>query len=124
MVGATLFVPVAMQSQVAGEHGINWQGRYLLPSACAAAGLAAVALKTLGPEYNYKTIVYGADEPDGAGIIKGGMKPKIATAKAAVMGGVDRVHVVNGLRRNALLKEIFTDDGTDLATHAEPGQTS
>ena len=45
LVGATLFVPVAIQSQVAGEHGINWQGRYLLP---VAVGVPMVALLAAG----------------------------------------------------------------------------
>jgi hypothetical protein len=43
VVAATLFVPVAIQSQVAAEHGINWQGRYILPVAVGVPILGLLA---------------------------------------------------------------------------------
>ena len=46
------------------------------------------------------------------GTIKGGMIPKIETALAAVENGVDSVHIISGLRENALLLEILTEEGT------------
>ncbi|GMV37070.1 MAG: acetylglutamate kinase [Fimbriimonadales bacterium] len=46
------------------------------------------------------------------GVITGGMLPKITTCIEALQGGVPRVHIVNGLAREALLREIFTNEGS------------
>lgn len=43
--------------------------------------------------------------------IKGGMLPKVNCALAAIAQGVEKVHVINGTRRHALLLELFTDQG-------------
>ncbi len=45
------------------------------------------------------------------GVIAGGMIPKVRFALEAVGGGVEKVHIVDGRRRHALLLEIFTDRG-------------
>lgn len=45
------------------------------------------------------------------GVIDGGMIPKIECCMEALLGGVNRVHVINGRRPHALLLEIFTDQG-------------
>lgn len=45
------------------------------------------------------------------GIISGGMIPKVQCALAAVDGGVEKVHIIDGRRRHAMLLEIFTDTG-------------
>jgi hypothetical protein len=39
----TLVLPVAIQAPVAGEHGITWQGRYLLPVAVGVPLMALVS---------------------------------------------------------------------------------
>lgn len=44
-------------------------------------------------------------------VIVGGMIPKVRCALDAVAGGVEKVHVVDGRVRHALLLEIFTDEG-------------
>jgi len=44
-------------------------------------------------------------------IISGGMIPKVQCALEAVEHGVDKVHIVDGRVRHALLLEIFTDEG-------------
>jgi acetylglutamate kinase len=46
------------------------------------------------------------------GVIRGGMLPKITTSLEAVRNGVPRVHIVNGLSHEALLREIFTNEGS------------
>jgi len=46
------------------------------------------------------------------GSIKGGMKPKIAAAKRALAGGVKSVHLVSGNRHDAILAEVFTNEGS------------
>ena len=52
-----------------------------------------------------------AEQLVGAGVIKGGMIPKIACCAAAVNGGVARAHVIDGRVVHAVLLEIFTDGG-------------
>lgn len=44
-------------------------------------------------------------------IISGGMIPKIECAVNALKNGVEKVHIINGKKRHALLLELFTDKG-------------
>jgi acetylglutamate kinase len=46
-----------------------------------------------------------------AGNISGGMIPKIKCALEALNSGVEKVPIINGTRRHALLLELFTDSG-------------
>ncbi len=46
-----------------------------------------------------------------AGIITGGMIPKINCALEALQQGVEKVPIINGKKRHALLLELFTDKG-------------
>jgi acetylglutamate kinase len=50
------------------------------------------------------------------GEIRAGMIPKVQAAVRALEGGVDRVHLLNGYRRNCLLDKLFEDKqiGTDV----------
>ena len=43
--------------------------------------------------------------------ISGGMIPKIECAADALEEGVEKVHIINGKKRHALLLELFTDKG-------------
>ena len=43
--------------------------------------------------------------------ISGGMIPKIEYALAALEKGVQKVPIINGTKRHALLLELFTDSG-------------
>jgi acetylglutamate kinase len=43
--------------------------------------------------------------------ISGGMIPKIECAQHALQHGVEKVHIINGGKRHALLLELFTDKG-------------
>ncbi len=45
------------------------------------------------------------------GIIRGGMIPKLRACEQALLGGVQKAHVINGKISHALLLEIFTDKG-------------
>jgi len=47
----------------------------------------------------------------GDGRISGGMIPKMECALAALQEGVEKVQIINGKRRHALLLELFTDKG-------------
>jgi len=45
------------------------------------------------------------------GTISGGMLPKLYSAAEAIRAGVEKVHLIDGHLRHALLLEIFTDQG-------------
>jgi acetylglutamate kinase len=53
-----------------------------------------------------------ADELVRERVITAGMLPKIAAIAHLIRRGVRSVHIINGSRRNALLYEVFTDEGT------------
>ena len=46
------------------------------------------------------------------GMIRGGMRPKVAAIRRALHGGVPRVHVVDGRTPGSLLSEVFTTEGS------------
>ncbi len=46
------------------------------------------------------------------GVISGGMRPKVAAVKAALLGGAQSVHLVSGIVADALLAEVFTNEGS------------
>lgn len=52
--------------------------------------------------------------------LAGGMLPKAGAIRRLIGAGQTSVHVVNGLKRNALLQEIFTDEGS--GTMIEPAR--
>ena len=45
------------------------------------------------------------------GQITGGMLPKVDSAKSAILNGVKKVHIINGIIEHSLLLEIFTNKG-------------
>jgi acetylglutamate kinase len=47
-----------------------------------------------------------------SGAATGGMIPKIQSLAELLRRGVKSAHIVNGSKRNALLSEVFTDEGT------------
>lgn len=47
----------------------------------------------------------------GAGVIAGGMIPKVECCLSALAGGVGKTHIIDGRVRHALLLEIFTSEG-------------
>jgi acetylglutamate kinase len=46
-----------------------------------------------------------------AGVISGGMLPKLQSAAQAIAAGVGKVHMIDGRLKHSLLLEIFTDHG-------------
>jgi acetylglutamate kinase len=46
-----------------------------------------------------------------SGRLTGGMLPKIEACTRAILGGVRRTHIINGLKPSALLRETFTNAG-------------
>ena len=56
-----------------------------------------------------------AGELDGLedrGVLRGGMRPKCHAARAALDGGVGSIHIVSGVKPDALLREVFTNEGS------------
>lgn len=51
--------------------------------------------------------------------VKGGMRPKLMALVFAVEGGVERAHILSGLRESALLLELFTRDGCGTLVRAD-----
>ncbi|MGI6656163.1 MAG: acetylglutamate kinase [Desulfobulbus sp.] len=51
------------------------------------------------------------DDLVAAGVIKGGMLPKINCCKSALDGGVAKAHIIDGRQEHAILLEIFTRKG-------------
>lgn len=54
------------------------------------------------------------------GVIRGGMVPKAQSAIEALTDGVRSVHIINGMRPNSLLTEIFTDSGCGTMIFRDP----
>lgn len=49
---------------------------------------------------------------EASGAIRSGMRPKIAAARSAIEAGVASVHFVSGLLPDAILAEVFTNEGS------------
>lgn len=54
-------------------------------------------------------------------VIRAGMIPKVQCALEAVSDGVQKVHIIDGRRRHALLLEIFTDRGVGTEIQRSSG---
>jgi acetylglutamate kinase len=52
------------------------------------------------------------DQLAAAGAIKDGMRPKLTAARKALNAGVASVHLVSGVRPDAILAEVFTNEGS------------
>lgn len=55
------------------------------------------------------------------GVIRDGMLPKVRACAEALRGGVPRVHIVNGQTPDALLAELFTNEGSGTLIVASRG---
>jgi acetylglutamate kinase len=113
------FIPVV------APIGVDDQGRALNINADTTAGHVAAALGA--DKLVLLTDVDGVHDGAGAlistlaapdaealirdGVISGGMIPKVRCALDAVGQGVQKVHIIDGRCRHALLLEIFTDRG-------------
>ncbi|MEM1578157.1 MAG: acetylglutamate kinase [Archaeoglobaceae archaeon] len=51
------------------------------------------------------------EEMNEKGLLKGGMLPKFDAIARALQGGVEKVHVIDGSRKHAILLELFTREG-------------
>lgn len=118
---------------VVAPIGRDATGRPLNVNADTAAGAIAAALGA--EKFVLLTDTPGVCRADGsvitsltggeiarlreAGVIAGGMIPKVECALEAVAAGVPKCHVVDGRVRHAILLEIFTDQGIGTEIVAE-----
>ncbi len=58
------------------------------------------------------------DALEQAGALKAGMRPKVASIRRAIGGGVGAVHVLDGTRPGALVEELFTTEGVGTLVQA------
>ncbi len=124
---ASSFVPVI------APIAIDPDGLPLNVNADTAAGEVAAALSA--SKLVLMTDVEGVRDGDGHqlsslgatrveqliadGTISGGMIPKVRCALRAVDKGVEKVHIIDGRQRHALLLEIFTDQGVGTEIHGD-----
>ncbi|MBU6283992.1 acetylglutamate kinase [bacterium] len=124
------FVPVI------APVGASAEGESLNINADTAAGRLAEALRA--EKLLLLTDVTGIKDADGnliatitaseaerliaSGVVTAGMIPKVECALQALHGGVQKVHVIDGRVRHAVLLELFTDQGvgTELGRDAIP----
>jgi acetylglutamate kinase len=66
------------------------------------------------------------DALEAEGVISGGMRPKIQAIKRALGSGVKAAHLVSGILPDALLIEVFTNEGsgTMMLAPAKQGVSS
>ncbi|HJH30236.1 MAG TPA: acetylglutamate kinase [Methanosarcinaceae archaeon] len=53
------------------------------------------------------------------GVISGGMTPKMRSAAASAMSGVERVHIIDGSVSHSILLELFTDTGIGTMVYTD-----
>ena len=53
------------------------------------------------------------------GVISGGMTPKMRSAAASAMSGVERVHIIDGSVSHSVLLELFTDTGIGTMVYTD-----
>lgn len=120
LLGAAGFIPVISPIGVDLEKGetLNINADY---------AASAIAEHTLARKLVLMTDVEGIKGSDGeiistltvsrakslveSGVISGGMIPKLKCAFEALRSGVNKVHIVDGCLKHALLLELFTDQG-------------
>jgi acetylglutamate kinase len=54
-------------------------------------------------------------------IVKGGMIPKLKSARKAILSGVKKVHIIDGRIAHSLIIELFTDEGLGTQILAKGG---
>jgi acetylglutamate kinase len=113
---------------VIASLGADEKGNVLNINADVIAGEIAKSLKAdkLISMSNVRGVLRDLNDPDSCisslsvkevqelinkGVITTGMLPKIHSCIAAVEGGVKRAHIIDGTKRDSLLREIFRPEG-------------
>ena len=104
------------------------QGNNLNVNADTVAGAVAVAMraKKLFSITDVEGVRQNPDDPASvisefpasdfdrlvaAGVIKGGMIPKVEACVSVVRGGVEKAHIIDGRKHHAILLELLTHEG-------------
>jgi acetylglutamate kinase len=94
---------------IASEIAVQLQAEKLI----LLSDVDGIFLRASDPETKLSRLT--ADEADALisnGSATGGMIPKLQSITELLRRGVHSAHIINGTARNALLSEIFTDEGT------------
>jgi acetylglutamate kinase len=94
---------------VASEIAVRLQAEKLI----LLSDVDGICLRQGEPETKLSRLT--ADEAEALirdGTATGGMIPKLQSIVALLRRGVRSAHIINGTLRNALLSEVFTDEGT------------
>jgi acetylglutamate kinase len=121
------FVPVIAPIAVdADGRALNVNADLAASALAQALGAAKLVLMTdvegvLDKDKNHLTSMGASDATQMIenGTIRGGMIPKVECALEAVNNGVEKVHIIDGRKRHALLLEIFTDSGVGTEIHRD-----
>ena len=123
------YVPV-VSSVAIGPDGASYNvnADHVAGHIAAAVGAAKLVLLTdiegLYADYSDKTSLIQRMDIDRAaemiasGAAERGMIPKLEACIAAIEGGVNRAHLIDGRQPHSLLIEIFTDTGIGTMIHA------
>lgn len=116
------FVPV-VAPLARGEDGAVYNINADTAAAALATAIGAAKLvyltdveglyRDLGDDDSLISRITASDLDDllASGSVSAGMLPKLKSCVAALRGGVDRVHILDGRMQHAVLLEIFTPDG-------------
>jgi acetylglutamate kinase len=113
------FIPVIAPTGV-GEHGETFNINADIVAGEVAAALQAEKMILLtdvaGVLDQDKQLINAMSDRDAlrmieAGVVEGGMFPKVKCCLKALRGGVRKAHIVDGRLKHAILLEMFTDSG-------------
>jgi acetylglutamate kinase len=113
------FIPVIAPTGV-GEHGETFNINADIVAGEVAAALQAEKMILLtdveGVLDQQKRLINTMSDQDArrmieAGVVEGGMFPKVKCCIKALRGGVRKAHIVDGRLKHAVLLEMFTDSG-------------
>jgi acetylglutamate kinase len=94
---------------IAAEIAVQLQAEKLI----LLSDVDGIYLKPQDPETKLSRLTAAeADELITSGAATGGMIPKLQSITTLLRRGVHSAHIISGTNRNALLSEIFTDQGT------------
>jgi acetylglutamate kinase len=118
--------------------GVGEDGQAYNVNADLVAGALAGALQA--EKLIYLTDVEGVKDAEGklistlkvseveelisSGIARGGMIPKLKSARKAISHGVKKVHIIDGRVPHSLIIELFTDEGLGTQILEERGEAS
>jgi len=125
------FIPVVCPPATDGNGGfLNVNADLTAASLAVALGAAKLVMVTGAPGIlsnpNDASSLLSAlslgelDSLEESGALRGGMRVKAAAIRAALYGGVGRVHVVSGSEPQALLQELYTNQGAGTLVTREP----